>query len=384
MYILKSFEKPFIVNFEITSQCDQRCSFCYAQLLKYRREDLPTKSVLEIISKIAKEGIYSIFLTGGEPFLRNDLPLIIKRCLDYGMNVSLSTDGTMVTEKTAKLIASTGLDETQVSIQAPNEIHDKIVGVDGALTQSFKGLRNLIKAGLRVTVASVATRMNYSLLPELAKKVAVMGAKYFRVLRLMPHSYDMLQQIVPYEKMQILVERLSHLEEKLEGFIISIHTSPGFLDERFYNSREYKIVHPLCHTCTAGKASMGILSNGDCVPCLELKSPEFICGNILYSSFSDIWNSKPMSLLRSVTPDNYHGKCGECEFKWSCYSARCVAYNLGKDILGDDKSCYRLLEKSNASSLKLSRGKSGKLDTSEKFFKKTKNRNNPSHLSPSV
>ena len=340
---LKTLQKPFIVNFEVTSQCNQECSFCSAQLSKYRRDDLPTEAVLEIISKIAREGIYSIFLTGGEPFLRDDLPLLIEECLNYGMNVSLSTNGVEATERTARLIASTGLDEIQVSIHAPNDIHDKIVGVNGALSRSFEGLHNLIEAGLRVTVASVATRMNYYFLPELAEKVAEMGAKYFRVLRLMPHSYDMLQQIVPYGEMQMLVEHLMDLEKRTEEFTISIHTSPGFTDERFYSPEEYSIVHPLCHTCTAGKASMAVLSNGDCFPCLELKSPEFMCGNILHKSLSEIWNSGPMSLLRSATPDKYHGRCGECESKWICYSARCVAYNLGGDILGDDRSCYLFL-----------------------------------------
>jgi len=344
MYALKSFQKPFLVSFEVTSQCNLECSFCSAQLSKYHREDLPTKRVLEIITKIANEDIYSIFLTGGEPLMRSDLPLIISECLNYGMNVSLSTNGVEASKEMAKMIASTGLEEVQVSIHAPNEIHDELVRVNGAVKRSFEGLQNLVDAGIRVTVASVATRMNYYLLPELAEQVAEMGAKYFRVLRLMPHSYDMLQQIVPYNEMRKLVERLIRIEEKIDGFTISIHASPGFVDEQFYNPKEYKIVHPLCQTCTAGKASMGILSNGDCVPCLELKRPEFYCGNILSESFSEIWNSKPMFLLRSATPDNFHGRCGDCELKWSCYSARCVAYNLGGDILGDDGSCYRILE----------------------------------------
>jgi MoaA/NifB/PqqE/SkfB family radical SAM enzyme len=278
MYALKSLQKPFLVSFEVTSQCDLECSFCSAQLSKYPREDLPTKSVLEIITKIANEDIYSIFLTGGEPLMRSDLPLIINECLNYGMNVSLSTNGIEASKKIVKMIASTGLEEVQVSIHAPNEIHDELVRVNGAVKRSFEGMRNLIDAGIRVTVASVATRMNYYLLPELAEQVAEMGAKYFRVLRLMPHSYDMLQQIVPYNEMRKLVERLIR------------------------------------------------------------------CGNILSESFSEIWNSKPMSLLRSATPDNFHGRCGDCELKWSCYSARCVAYNLGGDILGDDISCYRIAE----------------------------------------
>lgn len=339
---LKTLQKPFIINFEITSQCNQDCNFCCAQLSNHRREDLPTKDVLVIISKIAYEEIGSIFLTGGEPLLRQDFPLIIKECIAYGMNVSLSTNGTEATSEIAKAIAAVGLEEIQVSIQAPDDTHDRIVGVKGAITRSFQGLRNLIETGLRVTVAAVATVTNYSLLPELAKNVANMGAKHFRVLRLMPHSYDMLQQIVPHKEMQMLVRRLLRLETNLDDFTIEIHSSPGFLDPSTYDPREYRILHPLCHTCTAGKVSMGILSNGDCVPCLELKAPELVCGNILRDSLSEVWNSKPMSLLREVTPHRYHGKCGECEFKWTCYSARCVSYNLRGDLFGDDESCYHL------------------------------------------
>lgn len=342
--VLRSLQKPFIVNFEVTSQCNEECTFCSAQLSRYRRNDLPTEPVLEIISKIAHENIYSIFLTGGEPLLREDIPLIVKECINLGMNVSLSTNGTEATGRIAYTIASAGLEEIQVSIHAPDDTNDRIVGVKGAVKRSFDGLRNLVEAGLRVTVAAVATNANYSQLPELAEKVAKMGAKHFRVLRLMPHSEDILKQIVPLREMQLLVKRLMRLEGQLGAFTIDIHSSPGFLDASMYDPREYRIIHPLCHTCTAGKLSMGILSNGDCVPCLELKAPELACGNILRDSLSEVWNSKPMSLLRSAKPDNYHGRCGECEFKWTCYSARCVAYNLCSDIFGDDISCYRILD----------------------------------------
>ena len=340
---LKSLQKPFIVNLEVTSQCNQDCFFCSAQLSKYPREDLPTKAVLEIISKIAKENIYSIFLTGGEPFLRRDISLIVKECIARGMNVSLSTNGTEVTGQTAKRVASAGLEEIQVSIHAPDGTHDKIVGVHGVLERSFTGLQNLVNAGLRVTVAAVATCASYKQLPELAEKTAKMGARHFRVLRLIPHSEETLRQTVPHNETRILVRRLKQLEKELKDFTIEIHTSPGFSDTSTYDPREYGIVHPLCHTCTAGKLSMGILSDGDCVPCLELKEREFVCGNILHDSFSKIWRSDSMSLLRRTIPHGYTGKCGQCEIKWTCYSARCVSYHLHHDLLGDDPSCYRLL-----------------------------------------
>lgn len=339
---LSTLEKPFIVSYEVTSQCSLDCFFCCAQLSKYRREDLPTEAALQVISKIADAGVYSIFLTGGEPLQRSDLPLLIEECLARGMNVSLSTNGVEASRTTAELIAATGLEEVQVSIHAPDETHDRLVGVSGALDRGLDGLRNLVDAGLRVTVASVATRQNYWQLPRLAELVAGMGARYFRVLRLMPHSDDLLQQLVPHDGMKTIVKQLMDLEKRMEDFIVSVHASPGFQDERYHNPDEYGIVHPLCHTCTAGKTSMAILSNGDCTPCVELKSPEFVCGNIITSPLAEIWASEPMSLLRSATPDNYLDRCGQCEYRWTCYSARCAAFSLEGDVLGDDLSCYLL------------------------------------------
>jgi radical SAM protein with 4Fe4S-binding SPASM domain len=334
-----------MVSLEITSQCNLNCSFCSAQLLKFSRPDLPTEYILEIVKKLASEGIYSIFLTGGEPFLRSDLSTIVKKCIDLRMDVSLSTSGTEVSKKAANEIAASGLEEIQVSIHAPDSTHDMMVGVQGAMERSFAGLQNLVDAGMAVTVAAVSTRANGLLLPELAEKVAKMGAKHFRMLRLMPHSHDVLQQVIPYQDMQRLVEYLILLETKLQtlnDFSIEIHTSPGYLDKATSDPREYGIVHPLCHTCSAGKLSMGILSDGDCVPCLELKDSHFSCGNILRDSLDSIWNSEPMLKLRSTTPDSYTGECGKCQIRWTCYSARCVSYNLHGDLCGDDSSCYQL------------------------------------------
>jgi len=343
MYTLKSLAKPFHVNFEITSRCDFKCNFCSARLLESQRTDLPTKDVLKIISNLASENIYSIFLTGGEPFLREDLPKIVEHCINCGMNVTLSTNGANVSKKDAELIAKAGLDEIQVSIHGDNKIHDKIVGLDGAFKYSMRGLQNLIDAGITTTVASVATLENHESLPYLARKVAEMGVSYFRVLRLMTHSQNMLNDLVPHNDMITLVKKLMDIEEENRNISISVTTSPGFLELMSDHRQQYKILHPLCHTCTAGKVAMGIFSDGDCTPCVELRDAKFVCGNLLKNSLSEIWNSKPMSLQRLIYPDMYHGKCGDCKWKWSCYSARCVAYNIKGDILDDDVSCYCFL-----------------------------------------
>ena len=345
MSMLRSLRKPFHVNFEITNRCNYNCKFCSAQLSKYYSNELSTRDVSSIIRKLVDENVYALFLTGGEPLLRKDLPIFVKQAINCGMNVCVSTNAVAANKSIAESLAHAGLDEIQVSIQAPNEIHNEIVGVDGALEAAFEGMDNLIQAGIGVIVASVGIRRNYRFLPELGRKVAKMGAICYRVLRLMPTSSEMLEELIPHNEIGLLVKNLIDLQE--EGVITTdIHTPPGFFGHGYYNPGRYPyILHAFCGVCTAGKTTMAILPNGDCTPCIEFKDAGFIGGNIMKQSLSEIWESKPMSLLRDATPDNYQRECGICPYKWTCYSSRCIAYRFDGDVLGDDCSCYKIREK---------------------------------------
>jgi radical SAM protein with 4Fe4S-binding SPASM domain len=339
---LETLGRPFSASFEVTSQCGLHCHFCSARLLEYGRVDMSTEDVVDVIRRISSAGVLSVFLTGGEPLTRRDLPEIIRACVECGMNLTLSTNGTLATPSLARNIASAGLDEIQISIHGLGPVHDRIVGVEGAYTAAVFGLECFVGAGVRVSVASVGIRANVRSLPDLAREVASRGAKYFRLLRLMPHSVSMLSERLSCEDSIRLARGLKAVELDTPGFVVCFHASPGLPDERYWSDREYHLVHPLCHTCSAGKLSMAVLSDGDCVPCLELKSPQFVCGNVLRDSLEAIWASEPMLRCRMVSPEAYAGACGGCEAKWTCYSARCTAFHLGGNILGDDATCYRL------------------------------------------
>lgn len=180
--------------------------------------------------------------------------------------------------------------------------------------------------GLRIILASVDMQHNYKFLPNLARRSATIGVDCFRVLRLMPTSDEMLNQLIPYEKMQELAKDIVSIQEE-EGIVVDIHAHPGFFESGYYTPSNYPyLMHPLCTICTAGKMTMAILPNGQCMPCVAFKDDDFICGNILEDPIPEIWQSKPMTLLRNAAPDNYTGFCGTCKYKWSCYSARCIAH----------------------------------------------------------
>jgi radical SAM protein with 4Fe4S-binding SPASM domain len=62
------------------------------------------------------------------------------------------------------------------------------------------------------------------------------------------------------------------------------------------------------------------------------------CGNIRSDSLVEIYrNSKPFRSLHS--PDTFHGKCGDCEFRHICGGSRARAFAYTGDELASDPFC---------------------------------------------
>jgi radical SAM protein with 4Fe4S-binding SPASM domain len=62
------------------------------------------------------------------------------------------------------------------------------------------------------------------------------------------------------------------------------------------------------------------------------------CGNVRSDSLVEIYrNSKSFRGLHS--PDSFHGKCGECEFRHICGGSRARAFAYTGDELGSDPFC---------------------------------------------
>ena len=88
--------KPNVVDWRITSNCNQACEYCYATDYAMPVVTQPKYDKL-IISKIAELGNESVCISGGEPLLDDNgerAYRIIKELKDRGVNIFLSTNGT--------------------------------------------------------------------------------------------------------------------------------------------------------------------------------------------------------------------------------------------------------------------------------------------------
>ena len=81
---------PF--SFVRLTGCNLRCRFCDTT---YAYDDGEEFSVDEIVSRVAFFGIPRVTLTGGEPLLQEEAPVLAKALLDGGYTVLVETNGTV-------------------------------------------------------------------------------------------------------------------------------------------------------------------------------------------------------------------------------------------------------------------------------------------------
>jgi MoaA/NifB/PqqE/SkfB family radical SAM enzyme len=113
------------ITLELTYRCNIKCEFCFLKdgLLNQRRDEL----TLEEIDRLAEEARpfgASFFLTGGEPFLRRDLPEIVGAIRRRGLKVGVNTNGLLVTPAMGRRIRDAGLSYIIFSLHGPKEVHD--------------------------------------------------------------------------------------------------------------------------------------------------------------------------------------------------------------------------------------------------------------------
>jgi 7-carboxy-7-deazaguanine synthase len=72
--------------------CNLRCSYCDTRYAYEEGDDL---EIGEIIDRITSHCCGLVEITGGEPLMQKDTPLLIRRLLDLGFEVLLETNGSM-------------------------------------------------------------------------------------------------------------------------------------------------------------------------------------------------------------------------------------------------------------------------------------------------
>lgn len=133
----------------VTYRCNSRCRMCDI----WKISDHSGELTVEDYEKIP-ENLTDINITGGEPFLRIELPQIIevisKRCPKANITISTNAFATELTvKKMEEILKHTPNVGVVISIDGVGKEHSKIRGIERGFEKSMETLKRLREIGVR-------------------------------------------------------------------------------------------------------------------------------------------------------------------------------------------------------------------------------------------
>lgn len=150
-----------LVMLAVTFRCTCRCKHCGVMGARNRAKDeMDTAELLALVDQLAhlKIKVGTLYLFGGEPLVRRDLPETIQRGKRHGLRVVLDTNGALLDRTMADTLAGVGIDRVRVSIDsAVPEHHDANRGFPGLFTRAIAGARLMRERGVWTELSTFCT-----------------------------------------------------------------------------------------------------------------------------------------------------------------------------------------------------------------------------------
>jgi AdoMet-dependent heme synthase len=271
---------PIFVAWNYTYACNFNCIHCYSRARSYPRE-LDTADYRAIADQLADVGVLRVALGGGEPMTRRDYLEILSRMGERYIDTYMTTNAWFLTEETAKRLVDARLGMLFVSLDASAAaVHDEFRRRSGSFDRVVSGMKAAVKAGLKVKLSTVITRMNFYDLPKIVMVAEQCGVEGISFKRFKPvgnghAAADILSlQGGQHRDVQSLVAELND-------------NSP--LDiALFYNAEADGDVD---FGCDCGIRSLTLRPNGDIAPC---GFAGIVIGNIKKDNIGSLWRESPV------------------------------------------------------------------------------------------
>ncbi|MBN1387648.1 MAG: radical SAM protein, partial [Bacteroidales bacterium] len=128
----------------VTDRCNLRCRYCMpAEGIKLISHDdiLSFDEITDFVKVAVDMGIDKVRLTGGEPLVRKDLPVLVEMLAGIKgiKDFSMTTNGTLL-GKFAKTLADAGLQRVNISLDTMDPLKYTWLTRRGDLNQALEGI----------------------------------------------------------------------------------------------------------------------------------------------------------------------------------------------------------------------------------------------------
>lgn len=271
-----------------------------------------TEDYLRVVDEFMELGGVSLLLTGGEPFLRKELLFeIVEHAREHPQikRVVVNTNGTLITQDDARLLAKHDVDVGVSLDGATKATHDFIRG-QGVYEKATKMIRMLADEGVNVTIGMTLMKPNFKEAQDLIQLGKELDASSvdFTLLKVSGRAKDNAAEIAAsIEQILSAVKEVLELSKK-----VKIKTSIAEMELSLKKLGSRKDL------CGAGVNVLSISANGDVYPCDALHFGNLKIGNVKRKTLAEMWKQSPAVRLFRDSSVTRIDKCKDCEMKFIC------------------------------------------------------------------
>lgn len=342
---------PNRLYLELTRNCNLRCLMCYNNAIGPLPNELTGVQWKKLLDEMDRIAVFEARFTGGEPTLHPDFLEILDYAIAKGFYVSVATNGVWKKEMLKK-ICSRNIDDFIISVDGPKEINNYL-REGGSFERTIETIKALKNAGMKkVRINTVLSKVNYLEIEELFQlcqkyelllidfihprpfgRGATVSAKRMTLTAKETLEFNLLVKELRLKYPEVLVvmdfDLLSNRELPLHPIVPRIKACPA--------GREFAFISPQGYVFPCGVAPVQ-----DIGKMTEREKSLFVAGNILNSSFLEIWNNSPSwESFRDFNKCKPQ-KCHSCNF-WGkkCFGTCPLgAYYMSGKLSGEDPYCY--------------------------------------------
>ncbi len=324
-----------IAQWDINNECNLNCKHCRVSE-KNDNEKLSLKEAKSLLAECWYNGITMLNLSGGEPFLRDD----IFEILDYAEkfeDIVITTNGTLLNEEKCKKLSTYKNIKLSISLDGLEETHDKFRRKKGAFKKVIDILPVLNKNNIKYAIKYTLSKETAKDAIELLNLVAKMGAKEFNVRRVIVAGNANKDMVLSNDEYKNIIRELIRNCRKLN---VKFRTGDPLLIPIFSEIWGIDIknddLSKIYAGCQAGDEIIYIDYKGNVGACSYI--PKF-ADNIKDKPLDEILKNNKLFIDLREYKNKLEGKCNKCTYKMICGGCRASALALKKSLFAEDPLC---------------------------------------------
>jgi radical SAM protein with 4Fe4S-binding SPASM domain len=323
----------------VTYACNFDCQVCFSNSGPEAPDELSTDEAKAMILNAHESGVKDIVISGGEPFMRNDMVEILAYMKQLGITGRIASNGSLLTRDLLRRLRDETLTQSfQISLDTLDpELFEEIhVAPAEMLDAALEALVHIREEGMHTTVSTRLTPKTLPGIPALLDRAVAEGwatvtihcpVRTGRAEGAFPFDVDMLAELQP------VFDHFMHLSEHwvVETNIPWARYHPTIRKL----SRRIQVAHA---GCGAARWRLAIGASGSISPCICVDRPEFQMGNVRTDDLGEVFANAPLAHLMRHPEE--HGICTDCPNVRTCGGGcRAGAFAREGQVDALDRSC---------------------------------------------